>query len=133
MLRVTAAGHISTRVSSPGGLVNAGIYRPTGALIFGDIGSAPAFAGGLSGAYWSITSINTVRTTGATGTLARGVQADFPGVVTTLANAANILTTINMTSAIDIAVAWAWETADIANTATLTQLMIEVMYPGTVV
>jgi hypothetical protein len=132
MVRVTAMGSMGTKASSPGGLVNAGIYRPTGNLVFGEAGAVPAFAGGLGGAGWAIQSISTVRTTGASGTMSRGALSSFPGVVGTC-QAAGTLTTIDMTAAIEIGVAWAWATADVANTATLTQLLVEIAYPGSTV
>jgi hypothetical protein len=131
VLRVTASGDITTRASSPG-RVGFGIYPNAGALTFinTSAGDNAELAVNLT-AQWHILSVSTVRTTGASATLALGGMIALPGIAPVL-NSGNT-ETVDLTANVTIEVAWDWETADAANSATMTQLIIEIFRSGATV
>jgi hypothetical protein len=130
VLRVTASGHMGTKASSPGVVTNAGIFLNGSTDVIQ--GASATLPGGLGFGAWRLVGEATVRSVGASGVLAIGGEIAYPGALST-AILSGATVTVDLTSNISVSAAWQWGTADPDNSATLTQLIVEIFLPGTTV
>jgi hypothetical protein len=128
VLRVTAAGVLTTKASSPG-RTGCGIYPNSGGvtLLNSNATDNASLAASLSAA-WHMVCVATVRTTGASATVASGGMVALPGIAAVVQIGATL--TIDLTSNVTMDVAWDWETADPDNSSIMTQLIIEIFRSG---
>jgi len=132
-IRVTAMGYLQTKAAPVGGLtLRVRINGIAGAIVLENNGADPT-ASLSTDRLWQITGLITCRTTGATGTVFAQGQFTIHTVsgptgaeqVDQMNNSATV--TVDTRGTREITVSCDWVTADVANTLTCTNILIEAL------